>query len=192
MSNNTKKLIANSIGSIGYVFLLVEWLWAVIIIGYPLFSSDFSFFVPPAPPPATTPEFTYGSFQPFVTFVAIATSILVLTLAVITIVQLPKTIAKQGKKTTQGIAKKVIPHVTPKREQTTKRIIVLTTRLAYALKCGAIAIPLVALAVVPNTTSLSTELTVIVGGFFAVITAASFALQSLIAYALRLPQKYLW
>lgn len=192
MSNSTKKLIANTVGSIGYIFLLIEWLWATIIIGYPLFSSDFSFFIPPAPTAKTAPTLSFGPLQPLITIIAIATSILVLALAAVTIAQLPKTIAKQGKKTTRRVAKKVIPHVIPKTEQTKKRVVVLSTRLAFALKCLAIIIPIIALIVAPNTTSLSTELTLIVCCFFALITALSFAVQSLIAYALKLPQKYLW
>jgi hypothetical protein len=113
-------------------------------------------------------------------------------MAVITIVQLPASVAKKGKKTSSQLAKQIVPHVIPKKEQTKKRVVELSTRLTYTLKFAAIIVPLFVLILAPNTTSLTKEITIIVASFFCLIATATFALQAGLAVALRLPQKHLW
>lgn len=108
-----RTLLANTFGSLGYIFCLILWGWVGILYVPMLLENEqvVRILLPPpsdnvmAPQPATEPSAT-------AVIVAVGVTIVVLITTVVVLLRIPVTIAKTGKTVTTKAANSAIPLIT--------------------------------------------------------------------------------
>ncbi len=184
--------LANTFGTLGYVSLIMQWLWTCVIVGYPLFTQDkLSFFLPKPATATPPPVIEYGGFTPFITGIAIVFTLLVLAATIYALIRLPVTVGKKGSKLTHKTATVIAPTIAPKK-LTKKQRTALIERITWWVKLVLILVPLIALLFASSETGLSNGVILVIGGFCAVWSGFCFLLQYLLGKALRLPEARLW
>lgn len=180
---------ANLFGTLGYIAIIFQWLWALLIICYPFIISDHSFFTPNGQPqPATTPS----ALSPIAVVVAIIATVAVMCITVVVLVRLPKQIGRQGAKITHHAAEIVMPVITKHRVVPKKKRVTLSYRVILLFKALAIGLPLFCLSFAPSGTPLEPAVMWALGIFCASWSVAYVGLQQLIALAAKLPRDKLW
>ncbi len=184
---------ANAFGALGYMSLIFQWAWALLLLSYPYIESgEMSAFLLPKhqQPPATaaTPE----PVSPLLTILAIIVTAFVLALTIFVIVRLPKTIGLQGSKAAKATARTVIPILTHHQPISKKERIRLSYRLVMLLKGIAIILPLCTIPFATRAIPLPHSLIVAVTIFCATCSVIWFGLQYLVARLKRLDISRLW
>lgn len=186
--------IANVFGTLGYVSVMFQWLWMLVVLATPILSSDFA-------APLFLPSENSTPVQPLATDIPgpIATIFMVLAVAfaisvtIYAVVAVPRTIGRSGQKVTQVSAQVVLPRLTHHRKITKKRQKTLLERISWSIKLVLLAIPVIAL-LAPVSAELGLEREVVVGfGLYcALMSVLWFGLQFIFARLARLPNDRLW
>ena len=182
----------NALGTLGYISGILQWAWTLIVLCYPLITADRSVFLPEPVPHTPTPTTEFGFLSPVVIFIAIAFTLLVLLMTVIVIVRLPKTIGISGAKTTQTVAKAIVPTITHQKHIPKKRYITLTYRIVVGLKYFLTLLPLSLLLFAPTITNLPANVITAVGLIAAGFTLAYFSAQIICVQLLKVDKKKVW
>jgi len=185
--------LVNLFGSFGYVSLFVQWLWAVVIVGYPyLENGSLSRILQPATPqePVTIPTPALPQEIAMPLTITITALVLVGTLA--TLIMLPKTVGKQSARLTHrttdvaydSISRRIDPQKRQKRR--------LSFRILIVLKICLLLVPvLVSLVPAPHT-PLDHTIVVIIALYMAVWTGGLFIAQYAMARLKHVDPKTLW
>lgn len=184
--------VVNTFGTLGYISGIVQCAWTGVVLCYPLVTMDRSIFFPRPSHPAATPTPDFGPLSPILLIVAIAFTLLVLALTVITIIRLPRTIGTSGAKTTHTVAKAVIPTVVHHKEISKKQYITLSYRIVIGLKYLMAILPLALLAFAPPIAILPSKVIIVVGIITASFTLFYFSIQLVLASVLRTDKKKVW
>lgn len=184
--------LANFFGALGYISVIIQWAWSLIVVAYPLLASGACTIV--APPPATnTPEpLDLGAATPFVTVIAVFVTLLVMIATVIFVAKLPKTIGKSGARATHTVAHKLTPHISHSRKLTKKQRRTISYRIVLIIKLCIIVTPLVLLGFAHAISTLSLEIIWTVAIFCAVCSLVYFAVQQLVALARGVARDVIW
>lgn len=184
--------VVNILGTLGYISGVLQWAWTLIVLCYPLITADRSSFLPEPAPHIPTPTTEFGILSPVVIFIAIAFTLLVLLMTVIVIVRLPKTIGISGAKTTQTVAKVIVPTITHQKHIPKKRYITLTYRIVVGLKYFLTLLPLGLLLFAPAISNLPVNVITAVGLIAAGFTLAYFSTQTILVQLLKVDKKKVW
>ncbi len=185
---------ANLFGTLGYGSLLIQWMWTLIIVGYPLLSREASFFYlsPEVRQPAESSPIEFGIFTPVITIIMLVITALILVMATYAVIRLPKTVGKTGARISHQTARVVAPRLPHKKRVTKKAQIKLSYRIVQILKLSAIILPLVLLLFTPGGTQLTPELTMFVGGILALFSACYFGIQAIVVDVFGIPKDNVW
>ncbi len=190
--NRTHVMIANSFGALGYFSAMIQWLWAFVIVGYPLISHDrLSFLLPKpseTPPP---PSIEYGGFTPIVMIIAVIFTLCIIGLTIYALIRLPATIGRKGSIVTHHTASAITPLIA-KKHTTKMQQRLLSYRLTWWVKASLVLIPLLALVFASAETGLDRQVVATVGGFCAVCSALYFLIQRAIQWRGKLPPADMW
>lgn len=184
--------IANSFGALGYISMIVQWLWVLVILGYPLLlHNDFSFLLPrpsAASPPA---PIDYGWFTPYATIIVIAVTVLTLCATLYVLVRMPYTVGRRSSGVVRKTAEVLIPVITH-RPLTKKQRYRLTYRVTWWVKILLVLSPLLLLVFASSETGIDQRAVGMVGMFCAACSALYFCLQRLLQYIWKLDPRLLW
>src|SRR5688500_12260990 len=93
-----RKLVANGLGTLGYLACLLLWTWTAILYLPMLLNNDqFKQYILPPVTNEVTPPIVSASPSPLTLIFALVTTILVLVVTVIILIRVPVAIAKTGK-----------------------------------------------------------------------------------------------
>lgn len=191
---STRLATVNAFGTLGYISLLLQWVWCLLVIGYPFISGDHSLLFPvDAPRVIARPTVAdFGGFSPLVFVVASTVSLLVVVAAIITVARLPQAVGKKGAQATLTAARVIVPTLAHHKKISNTRTIHLTTQVVMGLKLlGIVAAPLALLTASP-VPQLSTTIILAVGGFCAGLTIVWFTMQYVLARLLQITPDKIW
>ena len=186
------RMVANIFGAFGYMSLIVQWAWTLLILAYPLLASGTISFLSPETPTVTPEPADFGIATPVVTIVAVATTILVMLMTIILVAKLPKTIGRQGARTTHAAAHKLAPLAAGHKPLTKKRRRTLSYRIVLVLKVIAITLPVALLAFAAPIAALTLEMIWAVGLFCATCSVIYFGIQQVIALTRGVKRDAIW
>lgn len=181
--------IANVFGTLGYISIIFQWLWTLLIVCYPLIISDHSVLMPNGQPqPTTTPD----DISPVALVFAITSTVVVMIITVVMLVRLPKQIGQRGAKITHHAAEVIMPVITQKKVVTKKKRAKLSYRIIISLKAAAIILPLFGLLFTPSTVPLESAVIWALGIFCASWSIAYIGIQQVIGLITKTPRHKLW
>ncbi len=187
-----RSVVVNSLGSLGYMSIIIQWTWCFITLGYPLFSTDHAFLLPQAPIPETRTPVDFGEFTPFIGLVTIFIAILVTIISVVILVRLPKVIGEKGALATHVVARQVVKQTHRQRPIAKKERDRLSYSITWALKGIAIAIPVALVFLTPAIEGLTTQLITTIGIISGAFSLFYFSAQLLFAFMLKVNKNKVW
>ncbi|MFZ1600534.1 MAG: hypothetical protein WAT31_04085 [Candidatus Saccharimonas aalborgensis] len=189
-----RPVYANAFGAFGYVFLVFSWLWSTLIVGYSSLSTqNITWLIPKnADQPIGTSEPSSLVSGPVAITIGLVVTIFIVLTTLYVFIALPKSIGKRGSTVTRKAASLIVPIVTHHQPLPETRRVFLTSRIIMVLKSIACLLPVTALLVFPNTTTLSYEVVLICSLFFSLFTVALFTVQYALARLLHIPRELLW
>ena len=188
----TALAIANTFGTLGYLSILLQWTWALLLVCYPFLTADHSFLLPDAPTrPLPSTDSTVTS-SPITAIIAIAATAFVLVITVIVVAKLPKQIGKGGAKLTHQTAETLIPIVTKHTPLPKKKQRVLSYRLTLILKAALTIIPVLYLFWVQSPYPLTTPVVWTIGLFCAGWSVIYIAVQQAVGLLAKIDTRALW
>lgn len=186
-------IIANAFGTLGYLSVLFQWVWSLLLFAYPSLKEDSSGFLQPQQPTVTPPPIEINpDIAPLLSFIAIVATAIILAITAVTLVRLPKTFGKKAASVSQSTARTVLPLVIRHKKISKKKRLQLSHRIILALKVLAIITPLILLVFTPSILELGKQTAWAIGIFTATCSAIYFALQQLIAWSRKVPRTDLW
>ena len=189
-----RRTLVNLFGTFGYISLICQWGWSLLLVAMPLVESGALDCFMPSHRVATTPPPVrdYGVFSPVLTIAAVAITVAVLVVTVIMISRLPATIGKQGARLTHGAAAKTTTHIQHAHKTLPKQARrQLSYRLVLAFKAAAIVIPLIAMLFATDD-FLPRDVAWAVALFGAVTSLINFSIQQLLARVLLVNTDAIW
>lgn len=184
--------VVNTLGTLGYLSIIIQWTWCVITLGQPLLSSDRPLFLPQAPVPPVSHIIDFGIFTPFVSVIALFIVLLIIFLTVITLIRLPRTVGKTGSDVTHVVASQIIKRTHHRHPLPIKKRKRLSFWIIWVLKFIAVYIPFALVFITPSIDGLTTQLITTVGFACAVLSTFYFVLQLSLTHILRLDKKKIW
>lgn len=193
MSAPIKSLIvANTFGTLGYLSTILQWLWAFIVVGYPLLSHNhLSALLPEPSAHSHSTSIDLGALSPIATITAIVFTFLVVGFTIVALIRMPMAIGKRGSKTTHKAATVLVPIVSHQK-LTKKQKRTLTIRLTWWIKLCLIVAPLFALLFASTETGLNQAIIYTIGGFCAIVSLVYFAIQRALQSIFRLDATTMW
>ncbi len=174
----------NFFGALGYLSLILQWLWATVVIAYPFLMDAAYSQVDRAQP--KTPPFT-TDLPPSITLIIVGiTTALVVITSLVVMVRMPKTISTKTANLTQAVAHTITPLIAQAPKSKKKRR-VFSVRVVLGVKVAAWLIPLLAIYFSPQNAPLPYDVVSVTALFCAAITAAYFCLQYGLARLLHVP-----
>ncbi len=183
--------VANFFGAFGYLFLVMEWMWAGVIVAYPLITTGKLEWLVPAHSTPTTSTPIMEIDPTLGMIIGVVVTILCIALTVYALYTLPQSVAKTGSRAAHNVAKAIVPAVIHKPIHK-KRIKLLTFQVVNALKGVAIAVPAVACLVTPEFSALSKDISLIIVCSLAALALINFTVQITIAHATKLDLAKIW
>lgn len=193
MTTFSKRLfIVNSLGAFGYMSNALQWLWTLIVIGYPLITSDFSWFFPADTTRFEASPIDIGAPSVVTIGLTVVVTLVMIAITIYCIVMLPKTIGQIGARATHKAATLIMPSITGKKPVSNKRRLQLSYRIIALAKLTTCLIPLLIVVVVPPSVPLANDIVIITALFCAVSTGVYFVLQMILVRLLRLQKSQVW
>lgn len=188
----TPATAANVFGTLGYLSVLLQWTWTLLLLCYPLITADHSFFLPDTPTEPFHPTNTAVTSSPITAVIAIAVTAFILVATVIVIARLPKQIGKRGAQITHQTADSLIPIVTKHKPLPQKKRRALSYRIILIAKATAILLPIVGLIWTESPYPLTDAIVWTIGIYCAAWSVAYFAVQQAIGLLGKIDTRQLW
>jgi len=186
------KTVANVFGTLGYLSILLQWTWTLLLLCYPLITADHSFLLPNTPAEPFHPTNTAVASSPITAVLAIAVTAFILVATVIVIARLPKQIGKRGAQITHQTADSLIPIVTKHRPIPQKKRRVLSYRIILIAKVVAILLPIAGLVWTASPYPLTDAIVWTIGIYCAGWSATYFMIQQAIGFFAKIDTRQLW
>lgn len=189
-----KRIIANAFGTLGYVSLLMQWLWVALTLGYPLIANEtFKAAFLPEPTPSATPSLSITTPEPIATIFMVVAVIFALSVTVYMIFSVPRTIGRVGNKVTIKSAEKIVPYVTHHKKVSKKRQKTLLERSTWSVKLILAVLPaLISLLPLSEKVELSSSVVSGVAVLCASLTLLYFGCQFIIAKIGKIDPNDIW
>ena len=186
------KTVANVFGTLGYLSILLQWTWTLLLLCYPLITADHSFLLPNTPAEPFHPTNTAVASSPITAVLAIAVTAFILVATVIVIARLPKQIGKRGAQITHQTADSLVPIVTKHRPIPQKKRRVLSYRIILIAKVVAILLPIAGLVWTASPYPLTDAIVWTIGIYCAGWSATYFMIQQAIGFFAKIDTRQLW
>lgn len=182
----------NILGTLGYLSVLFQWTWTLLILSYPLLIADHSFLLPsqPVQPAGLSPGGIAQS--PIMIIIAIAATVFILVLTAVILVRLPRKIGLHGARLTHRTAGIVIPLVTKHKPLPKNKRRRLSYQVVLVTKVLLIILPVLGLTYTPAATPLASPIIWALGIFCASFSIFYFSLQQFIGLLYKISLDKLW
>lgn len=187
---NRRLAVTHILGTLGYISIIFQWLWSVILLGHPILSSDMSFLMPQGKPSVTPSPVEAPST--LAVFVVILLTILIFAFTLYVLWKLPAAVGKKASAVTKHAAETLVPLVTPHHKPTTAQRRTISRRLTLVIKWALVCIPLAALGFASPIEGLTVSIIWIIGLFCAACSSLYFGLQQLLGKLWRIPPEHIW
>jgi len=188
-----RTVVANTFGALGYMSVLFQWTWSLLLVGYPFLVAHPEILQAPQQQTEITPPLEISpAFTPFATLLVSIVTIIVLVVAIVTLMRLPKTIGRTGARITQRTATTIIPVLTHHKKLSPSEKKRLSFRVILALKLAVTIAPLVLLLFAQPLQGITSPIMWFLGTFAALSSAFYFGLQLLTAYLGKIDRSKLW
>lgn len=184
--------VANGIGTLGYISVLFQWVWTLLILCYPLLIADHSILLPDQPRQSAQPVSDAITTSPIVITVAIMATLFVLVLTVVVLIRLPKAIGQRGASITHNTAGAIMPIVSKHLQLPEKKQRELSYKVIVFIKICIVLLPLLALVYIPDAVPVDGSIVWIIAIFCAIWSIICFGLQQLIVKLFKVPIDKLW
>jgi len=188
----TSRTAANVFGTLGYLSVLLQWTWTLLLLCYPLLTADHSFLLPDTPTEPFHPTNDAVTSSPITAVIAIAVTVFVLVVTVIVIARLPKQIGKRGARLTHQAADTIIPIVTKHKPLPQKKRRVLSYRIVLVAKSAFTVLPIIGLIWVVAPYPLTSAVVWAIGLYCASWSIAYFIIQQAIGFFAKIDTRQLW
>lgn len=183
--------VVNIFGTLGYLSIILQWLWLVVIVAHPLLSSDFSLFLPEQhTAPAIAPVASNPS--PVVIGFVIFLTILIFAITFYILWKLPKGIGLQGARATKRAATVLVPVITHHKKISKKRRLRVSYQAVLGIKLFLICVPIVGLIFAQPINGLDARAIWTVGLFCGLCSFVYIGIQQLLAPLLNVKTSDLW
>jgi len=182
--------LVNVLGTLGYISIIFQWLWAIVTVGHPLLSSDLSYLFPVNDSAPVAQVSTPPSAAAITLVIALTVVVFLFTFYVLW--KLPSTIGKQGGRVTKQAASALIPiiaHTHKVKRQERRR---LSRNIVLIIKATLITLPCLALIFAQPIGELHSNVIWVVGVFCVGCSLAYFALQQLCVSLWKIPAESVW
>lgn len=188
---------ANVFGILGYMSVVIQWLWFSVTLLFPLISllGLSNLFMPPSNQHAqpNTPAQAIDLPSPIEGLFVILAIIFTIGICLYAIFAVPRTIGKLGKAVTHRSAAVAIPHITHHREVTARKRKKLIEYITWSIKILLVVIPLCALlAPTPTSVGLEHAIVLVVGLGSGVWSCLMFGIQYLVVKIRHIDPEYVW
>lgn len=184
--------VANTFGALGYISIVFQWLWSLLLLCYPLIIASPDFLRPSGPATPPQPIDMPSEISPIATTLAIAATLAVLSATVIVIARLPRALGKKAAVLTAATANAVIPAITRHKKITKKQRRKLSFEIILLLKVCLLGIPFILLLFMPHDGPITAMVAWAVAAFCAFATFTYFLLQHLVALFAKQQLDKLW
>jgi hypothetical protein len=186
-----QRLLIQTLGILGYISCIFQWLWTVIVFLPSLLENEALKILLLPPDTSQIPEEPSTLTQEpslLFTVIAVIVTLIVIAGSAYVLLRLPIAIAKAGKTTTTRAARTIVPLVTHHKPLPPKKEKILTAQIVRLLKFVACIMPMLLLGfILFIDTSLSKDLIVLIGGALALASIFWFSLEYLLAKLFKLP-----
>lgn len=192
-SSKLRSVIVNILGGFGYLFCLMQWVWAAIIFLPPLLDSDLmqQFIQKPVvqePIAAQPAEISTAGI-----LFAVGVVIVMIILTIYVIIKMPATVGKTGSKITHKATAIALPIIMNHKKVPKKKRLRLTARLLFITKITLSLIPFCLIYFIDNQdTNLDRDVVVIIAAISAFCAIGLFFVQAASAKLLRVDYKTVW
>ena len=190
-STPRRTTVVNTFGTLGYLSVIMQWLWLIVIVAHPLLSSDFSLFLP-SHDTATPPAPIIGTPSPLIVSIVIAVTIVIFAMTFYVLWKLPKNIGTRGALVTKRAATAIVPVITHHKKISKKRFARISYRVIILIKLMLIVIPVIGLLFAQPIDGLDTRAIWAVGLFCGLCSLTYIGAQRLLASLLGVKTDDLW
>lgn len=183
---------ANFFGVLGYITLLIEWVWAICLLAYPMIKSGNLDWIMPAQSPTPSPVATPAPANGATMVIGIVITIICICITVYALYTMPKTVGKAGAHLTHKAADSIVPAITHHKQVTKKNRLKITFRAIIGVKLAAIVLPVMAVIIVPTFAVLSKDIVLLSTFFIASWALFHFAIQVAITKLAKLNPDEVW
>lgn len=187
-----RTLVVNTFGTLGYISVIFQWVWSLLLLAYPLITASPDLFLQQHTPKNTTPLEIAPAFSPLLTVIAIATTVLILIATTIVVARLPKTVGQGASRLTKTTAKSILPAVARHKKISKKERQRLSYRIILVLKAILVGVPLVVLLFARPIEQLDSSVMWAIALFAAACSLAYFCTQQIVAYFGKIPRADIW
>jgi hypothetical protein len=192
MVNNKKSLFfVNTLGALGYISTLTQWMWALLIVAYPLLTTGSMWSLPESSAVASQPT-TFVPTGPLAVVFAALITLIVIVIAIYTIFLVPHSVGKAGAKVTRNVASAAIPIITHHKKISRTQSRKLSYRIILILKLISALLPAVLIVILPSVAPIDQSAAVGAGIFLSVATCGYFTIQYLLGYLLKVDKASIW
>lgn len=174
-----KTLLANTFGSLGYIFCLMLWAWVgILYIPILLENENVERLLLPQPREEIIAPITTSGTSPVLAVAAVTATIVVLIITIIVLLRAPIAIARTGKTVTSKAASSALPLITRGKPLTPAKKRLLTTELIKLAKLLLVILPVAICSLgFFVETPLPFDMSIFVSSILALIAVAWFSAQ---------------
>lgn len=183
---------ANVFGVLGYISLLIEWVWLACIVAYPVVKDGRLDWLMPTSNPESVTMFAPAPPSAAAMIIGIVVTILCLGVVLYSLYTLPRSIGKVGAKITHAAADSVLPVLTHRRKITKKLRRKLTLRTITTIKFLLLIAPVLIVFIVPSFSALSKDIVTFTTAFLAAWAFVYFLVQLAITQIAKLSPDHIW
>lgn len=193
MVQSKKLIIINSIGTLGYIFCLLQWLWAGLLYAPLIATTSVIDQMLPQPTREVTPVETASEPSAALLLIVAAITTAVIFITIIVLLRLPKAIGQTGQKVTQRTATAVLPVMMHHQRLPAAQQKRLRLTVSFLFKVILTVLPVTAGLFVPiETLPFNSAVLWAVALFLAALTSLLFGLQYLLVRLGKLDSADVW
>jgi len=181
--------IPNFFGALGYFSIAMQWLWALVIIAYPLLTNA-DLYRQRVTPTQPTPSLTFMFSPQIGLIIAGIITVIMVIVSIAAVVSAPKTITKTTANATYATARTLAPLIAP-QPSATKKHRAMSAQTLLGVKIAAWLVPLLAVYFAPQNAPLPYEAVSAMALICAAATAVNLGLQYGLARLLHVPARQL-
>lgn len=186
--------IVNGLGVLGYISVLLQWLWVLLTLGYPLAMNE-SLQKTFLPEQTAKPieAATLSIPQPIGIMFVVLAVVFAIVISIYVIYSAPRTIGRIGRSMSRTSAETIAPRITRHRHISKKRQARLIERLTWTVKLIAVLLPPLLL-MIPTASELGLSYQVVtaVGLYLTIWSIGWFGLQYLLTHVWRISARDIW
>lgn len=184
--------IINTFGTFGYMSVLLQWLWALIVVGSPFITSSQSWFMP-----VDTQQLEISQTQnvistPLAVALTIAVTIIMVAITIYSIFMVPRTIGKTGSIVTHKTADLILPSVSGKMPLSKKKRLQLSYNIVTIAKLVFCLLPLIVVLTFPANLPIDHSIVQVTGLFCALVSIIYFGIQLILVQLLKVQKTRVW